>query len=212
MTPLFNFALVWDTAIVYTFTKTEVCTESPNKATLLGLLIAWIYFAKLVKVIGYFRNQPLDFLLYFFPIPVYHIFAYFHSLLKLWTAITFWDCTWSGRSAESTEQGSENLSNGDNTQDKSEKQDELHPLTSSGPRHRRSGDKMRANTEYDCRTRFLANRPLRHVLSRANTKYACRTWLSTPAATTRTTATLRRLIARIGFGCSFLFHTRTTGV
>lgn len=120
--PLTNFALVWDIAIVYTFTKTEVYTESPNKATLLGLLIGWVYFAKLVKVVGYFKGQPLDFLLYFFPIPVYHIFAYFHSILKLWTALTFWDCAWSGRSAESTEQGVEKLK-GDNAQDKPEKQD-----------------------------------------------------------------------------------------
>jgi hypothetical protein len=38
----------------------------------------------------------MDFLLYFV-IPAYPLFAYAHSILKFYTAFTFWDLTWSGR-------------------------------------------------------------------------------------------------------------------
>jgi cellulose synthase/poly-beta-1,6-N-acetylglucosamine synthase-like glycosyltransferase len=100
---LFNFALLWDAGIVYAFSETKLCSESPRKLALLACLGAWIYFAKLVKLVGYFKDHPLDFFLFFWPLPAYHLFAYFHSFLKLWTYITFWDCGWSGRSFEVTE-------------------------------------------------------------------------------------------------------------
>jgi hypothetical protein len=41
-------------------------------------------------------TYPVDFLLYFV-IPAYPMFAYWHSLLKIFTAFTFWDLAWSGR-------------------------------------------------------------------------------------------------------------------
>lgn len=102
---LLNFALVWDPVIVYSFTKTQLYSDSTSKLFLLGCLVAWIYFTKLIKLMGYFKDHPVDFLLFFFPLPAYHLFAYFHSLVKFWTVLTFWDCTWSGRPIASTTQG-----------------------------------------------------------------------------------------------------------
>jgi hypothetical protein len=51
---------------------------------------------KLVKTIPWFYKYPMDFLLYFV-IPAYPLAVYCHSILKLWTAVTFWDLEWSGR-------------------------------------------------------------------------------------------------------------------
>jgi hypothetical protein len=51
---------------------------------------------KLVKTIPWYMAYPTDFFLYFV-IPAASMFTYFHSLLKVYTAFTFWDLTWSGR-------------------------------------------------------------------------------------------------------------------
>jgi hypothetical protein len=45
----------------------------------------------------YFWRYPTDFFLFFFPIPAYPLFAYCHSILKLWAGITFWNHSWTGR-------------------------------------------------------------------------------------------------------------------
>lgn len=47
----------------------------------------------MVKVVDYFRRHPQDVVLF----PVYLLFGYFHSLIKIWALLTFWDCAWSGR-------------------------------------------------------------------------------------------------------------------
>lgn len=92
---LFNGALVWDASMMYALTRTQMY-DRHSTATLLCFGI-WIYLTKLVKLAGYFKLHPADFLLFFFPVPAYPLFAYFHTFLKLWAAITFWDGTWAGR-------------------------------------------------------------------------------------------------------------------
>ncbi|KAK0707245.1 hypothetical protein B0T21DRAFT_271312, partial [Apiosordaria backusii] len=94
---LFNLALFWDLGLLYALTQTRVFLEARNPGVMVVVLGTWIYFAKLVKLFPYFRRYPMDFFLFFFPIPAYHCFAYFHSLLTLWAYCTFWDCSWSGR-------------------------------------------------------------------------------------------------------------------
>ncbi len=92
LTSLTNFAAVTDPLLIYLFTR---CPAYNAPFTLAGL-VCWILFTKIVKVFDYFRRHPQDIPLF----PAYLGFAYFHSLIKLWTLLTFWDCTWSGRQLE----------------------------------------------------------------------------------------------------------------
>ncbi|KAH7079161.1 glycosyltransferase like family 2-domain-containing protein [Paraphoma chrysanthemicola] len=93
---LYNAALFWDGLTVYTLTQTELYAQSTNRAVMLCALVGFIWLSKLVKTIPWFWAYPVDFLLYFV-IPAYPLFAYWHSLLKVYTACTFWDLAWSGR-------------------------------------------------------------------------------------------------------------------
>ncbi|KAH7406104.1 glycosyltransferase like family 2-domain-containing protein [Phaeosphaeria sp. MPI-PUGE-AT-0046c] len=93
---LYNAALVWDTLAVYTFAHTGLYAQSSHRVALLCSLVVFIWLTKLVKTIPWFWAYPVDFMLYFM-IPAYPCFAYWHSLLKVYTAFTFWDLTWSGR-------------------------------------------------------------------------------------------------------------------
>ena len=92
LTSLTNFAAVTDPLLIYLFTH---CPAYNTPLTLAGL-VCWILFTKIVKVFDYFRRHPQDIPLF----PAYLGFAYFHSLIKLWTLLTFWDCTWGGRQLE----------------------------------------------------------------------------------------------------------------
>lgn len=56
-------------------------------------MVVWIVCSKIVKLITYFHRERRD-LLFF---PLYIVFAYYHSLIKLWALLTFWDVAWSGR-------------------------------------------------------------------------------------------------------------------
>ena len=94
---LFNLALFWDAGMLYALTKTNFYSESRNPILLLLCFGGWIYLTKLVKLIPYFWRYPMDFFLFFFPIPAYPLFAYYHSVLKLWAGITFWNHSWTGR-------------------------------------------------------------------------------------------------------------------
>ncbi|KAL2133265.1 hypothetical protein VTI74DRAFT_2608 [Chaetomium olivicolor] len=91
LTSLTNFALPTDSALLYLFVRSSLYSRN----TLAGL-VCWIFFTKTVKVFDYFRRHPQDIVLF----PAYVAFAYFHSFIKLWTLLTFWDCTWSGRHLE----------------------------------------------------------------------------------------------------------------
>lgn len=94
---LSNLAFFWDTGIVYAFTKSKWYLEANSSSKLLFCLWLWIYFAKSIKLMGYFRQHPRDFLLFFFPIPAYHLFAWSHSFIKLYAAATFYNTSWVGR-------------------------------------------------------------------------------------------------------------------
>ena len=94
---LFNFAFIWDPAIVYALTRTELYANSEKKGMIIACLCLWIYLTKLVKPFNFLVNHPMDFFLFYFPIPVAPLFSYYHSILKAWSVLTFWDGTWSGR-------------------------------------------------------------------------------------------------------------------
>ncbi|KAK3209261.1 hypothetical protein GRF29_69g1241325 [Pseudopithomyces chartarum] len=94
---VYNAALFWDPLMVYSLTSTEYYKNSERSGTLLICSIAVIWATKLIKTSPWFLEHPDDFFLYFFPIPAYPLFAYFHSFLKIWSILTWWDISWSGR-------------------------------------------------------------------------------------------------------------------
>ena len=96
---MYNAALLWDGLAVYTLTQTNIYADSAHRGLMMWALIALIWSSKLVKTIPWFWAYPMDFFLYFV-IPAYPLFAYWHSLLKVYTALTFWDLAWSGRKLE----------------------------------------------------------------------------------------------------------------
>ncbi|KAH8775314.1 glycosyltransferase like family 2-domain-containing protein [Diaporthe sp. PMI_573] len=87
----FNFALLIDPLLVYLLYYTDYVSES--SWTSIWLLLIWIVCSKMVKLITYFSRERRD-LLFF---PFYILFAYYHSLIKLWALLTFWDLSWAGR-------------------------------------------------------------------------------------------------------------------
>jgi hypothetical protein len=86
---MYNAALIWDVLAVHLLLNTELYAQSSRRATILSSLIAFIWLTKLVKTISWFYTYPKDFLLYVV-VPAY-------PLLKIYTAFTFWDLSWSGR-------------------------------------------------------------------------------------------------------------------
>lgn len=90
----FNFALLVDPLLVYLCCLTEYVSDSNWNN--MWLLVTWILCSKMVKLITYFWREPRD-LLFF---PFYVLFAYYHSLIKLWSLLTFWNVAWSGRELE----------------------------------------------------------------------------------------------------------------
>ncbi|KAK4135951.1 glycosyltransferase family 2 protein [Trichocladium antarcticum] len=89
LTSLTNFAAVTDPLLIYLLTHSSACSSPSTVA----YLVSWIFVSKLIKIFPYFLAHPQDVWLF----PVYSGFAYFHSLIKLWALLTFWDCSWSGR-------------------------------------------------------------------------------------------------------------------
>lgn len=87
----FNFALLIDPLLLYLCYRPDYVSET--NWTSIWLLVIWIVCSKMVKLITYFWREPRD-LLFF---PLYVLFAYYHSLIKLWALLTFWDVAWSGR-------------------------------------------------------------------------------------------------------------------
>jgi hypothetical protein len=94
---LWNAALFWDSAMVYTLTRANMYATSKDQVLLLVGFIGFIYLTKLIKTVPWWWTYPQDFLLYFFPIPAYPLFAYYHSILKVWTYLTLTDTSWAGR-------------------------------------------------------------------------------------------------------------------
>jgi cellulose synthase/poly-beta-1,6-N-acetylglucosamine synthase-like glycosyltransferase len=93
LTSLTNFSALTDPLLIYLFVYSRAYAASPWAV---AGLVGWILFAKVVKVFDYFRRHPQDIPLF----PAYLAFAYYHSLIKLWALLTFWDYTWSGRNLE----------------------------------------------------------------------------------------------------------------
>jgi cellulose synthase/poly-beta-1,6-N-acetylglucosamine synthase-like glycosyltransferase len=90
----FNFALFYDPLMLVMLRKTTFFEESGW--SIFWAMVAWILASKVVKLVPHFVRHPTD--LQFFPF--YYLFAYFHSLIKLWALITFWDNKWAGRQLE----------------------------------------------------------------------------------------------------------------
>lgn len=88
LTSFVNFALLYDPALLYIFSQ----TTWRHQLGLLPLFI-WIMLSKLVKLTPYFLRHPRDLIF----LPFYYLFAYSHSLIKLFALLTFWDTSWSGR-------------------------------------------------------------------------------------------------------------------
>ncbi|KAH8700621.1 nucleotide-diphospho-sugar transferase [Talaromyces proteolyticus] len=89
MSSLVNFALLYDTALIYNFLRT---TYYQSGVSILYLLV-WIFASKVVKLIPYFTREPKDLIF----LPGYFAFAYYHSLIKLYALFTFYVIAWGGR-------------------------------------------------------------------------------------------------------------------
>jgi cellulose synthase/poly-beta-1,6-N-acetylglucosamine synthase-like glycosyltransferase len=87
-TSFVNFALFYDGALAYTLLKSPLGTAANLK-----YLAAWIFCTKMVKLTPYFLREPQDLVM----LPGYFVFAYFHSLIKLYAGLTFWETNWGGR-------------------------------------------------------------------------------------------------------------------
>lgn len=94
---LYNAALIWDPLMVATLHMSKFYQESEHRVALMGALIGFIWATKLIKTAPWFRKHPVDFFLFVFPLPVWALFSYGHSIVKIWTAFTFWDLAWTGR-------------------------------------------------------------------------------------------------------------------
>lgn len=92
MTSFVNFALFYDYALAYTLYKSSLGSQS----NLVNLGV-WIFFSKMVKLVPYFLREPQDLIM----LPGYFAFAYFHSLIKLYAMLTFWETNWGGRDLSS---------------------------------------------------------------------------------------------------------------
>lgn len=83
----FNFALFWDPLIVYLWYGSSYVGFTAYH------LVLVILGSKLIKIAPFFYRNPQD--VWLFPFQV--LFAYFHSFVKLWALLTFYDCSWGGR-------------------------------------------------------------------------------------------------------------------
>ncbi|KAK3392692.1 glycosyltransferase like family 2-domain-containing protein, partial [Podospora didyma] len=113
LTSFTNFALFIDAGLAYLLMRTPWYTAYPKLS--LVCLAGWILLAKLVKVWAYFTRYLQDIWLF----PFHLLFGYFHSFLKLWALLTFWDCAWSGRnlSGINVDNGPDDDDNNGNDQD-----------------------------------------------------------------------------------------------
>ncbi|KAL2262070.1 hypothetical protein VTK26DRAFT_2597 [Humicola hyalothermophila] len=143
LTSLTNFAAITDPLLIYLFTHTRTYSSYPGS---LAGLVSWILFTKATKVFAYFHRYPQDICLF----PAYVAFAYFHSFIKLWALLTFWDCNWSGRcldqvkvktttttttttSTTTSTPDSDSVADSDAATDVSEQPPELRPLIPRSP-------------------------------------------------------------------------------
>lgn len=74
-------------------TQTTYYTESSYHGLLIAAMLLWIFVSKMVKIAPHFYDHPYDLLW----LPAYLMFVYWHSLVKLYCALTFWNHSWGGR-------------------------------------------------------------------------------------------------------------------
>ena len=94
---LINAALVWDSLLLATLIHSEFYKTSDHQFALVAGIIGLIWVTKGIKTADWYWEYPGDFFRYFFPLPVFAVFTYAHSILKLYTMVTFFDLQWSGR-------------------------------------------------------------------------------------------------------------------
>ncbi|KAL4919033.1 nucleotide-diphospho-sugar transferase [Aspergillus aurantiobrunneus] len=92
LTSFVNFALFYDGALIYTLLNSRLGQEQ----NAVSYLLRWIFLSKMVKLTPYFLREPQDLIM----LPGYFLFAYFHSLIKLYAGLTFWKTNWSGRNLD----------------------------------------------------------------------------------------------------------------
>lgn len=62
-------------------------------------MVGWIFLTKTIKIAPHFYDHPSD-----LPwLGAYIAFAYWHSLVKLYCAVTFWNHGWNGRNLQLAE-------------------------------------------------------------------------------------------------------------
>lgn len=98
---MLGFAVVWDPLLVWSLARTTLYLESDRRrrTLLLALMVVWILGSKMVKIAPHFWDHPSDLVW----LPGYLAFAYWHSLVKLYCGLTFWDHSWNGRNLAMTE-------------------------------------------------------------------------------------------------------------
>ncbi|KAI4651210.1 uncharacterized protein J4E78_007901 [Alternaria triticimaculans] len=100
---MYNFAVFWDGLVIFAFMRSGLYQDSSNGSARLVYLILAIWATKLIKTWRWFLEHPLDFFLYFV-IPAYPLFVYYHSWIKLYTALSCWNNEWSGRNIRKAEE------------------------------------------------------------------------------------------------------------
>lgn len=116
ITSFFNFALFYDAALLISLYNTTF----GGTGTAILIMMAWIFASKMVKLLPHFRRHPKDLLL----IPAYLIFAYYHSIMKLWALFTFWDCSWGGRNLAAVDASANNDDGDDDSSDSDDDDDD----------------------------------------------------------------------------------------
>lgn len=93
LTSFVNFALFFDVLLLYLFCQTRYVKEASDWTSSVAALGLWMFCSKLVKLVPYFWREPQDLVF----VPGYICFAYYHSFIKLWALLTFWNVSESGR-------------------------------------------------------------------------------------------------------------------
>lgn len=94
---LFNAALIWDSLILTSFIGSEFYKSSDHRTVLAAGIVGLIWATKGIKTAEWYWEYPGDFFRYFFPLPIFALFIYAHSILKLYTMVTFFNLEWTGR-------------------------------------------------------------------------------------------------------------------
>lgn len=89
---LCNYALVIDPALIW-FGWNAALERHIRPPVVLVPLVLWMLVTKTAKLYPHLRAYPRDIVL----LPVQFAFGYAHSLIKLYSTLTFWMLGWGGR-------------------------------------------------------------------------------------------------------------------